>query len=540
MSSTAAVSSILSKHNVPYIVAYATEMSKIRDISVAGPSEYASNTTSLISVLHTCCVPHICVEAKYSRENDFLRGALAERDLKHDVYLIHEWGPAALYFKYCQDNNKAEYQKLVDASGTASPDRNDLFDAILEDKYVPSPGAVEEFLKNTSEDRLRQAIREDDESDSSVNFSLNNHGKLLPRNTWVGHFCSDARSIASHGFMHGEPDAYSLGLTRLKSDEARYGHTGYNFGFDVKTMRKNWQRGVAKYGKELVLFQTSGVSAYHSGDEEDQIIFWGPHIEWVVPIVPAPVENYEYQSDDDYAVLATDGSYAFRTSSEVPNSATYGFNAEKNCRACVEWVVKNINAYRKSLIWYLPKNTANTATDSGSALASNDMLHNSIGITAANHRIPSLEDLDEAELAEFERWSLAGLIRDEVGKPLLLFHGGDEELRDDDWWTPDLRNTREFGHITHCAYLRMNNPAHEEDLVAIYNELFATEYDWDDLLDVMDTTPADFLEQNQLYFEAVRKNHDGFIIFDNSLEHPGLAYRVFDVDTDAWVLGTVS
>ena len=160
--------------------------------------------------------------------------------------------------------------------------------------------------------------------------------------------------------------------------------------------------------------------------------------------------------------------------------------------------------------------------------------------TAASHRIPSLDDLDEAERAEFDRWSLAGLIRDDSGKPLLLFHGGNEELRDDDWWTPDLRNTREFGYITHCAYLRMNNPAREEALVDSYNKLFGTEYDWDDLLDVMDTTPADFLEQNQMYFEAVRKDYDGFIIFDNSLEHPGLAYRVFDVDTDAWVLGTVS
>ena len=160
--------------------------------------------------------------------------------------------------------------------------------------------------------------------------------------------------------------------------------------------------------------------------------------------------------------------------------------------------------------------------------------------TASSHKIPSLDDLDEAERAEFDRWSLAGLIRDDAGKPLLLFHGGNEELRDDDWWTPDLRNTREFGYITHCAYLRMLHPATEDDLVDIYNDTFGTDLGWVEIEDETDTTPADFLEQNHIYFDAVRKKHDGFIIFDNSLEFPGPAYRVFDVDTDAWVLGTVS
>ena len=159
-------------------------------------------------------------------------------------------------------------------------------------------------------------------------------------------------------------------------------------------------------------------------------------------------------------------------------------------------------------------------------------------VVAAKH-IPSLSDLDDSERAEFESWSLAGLLRDDSGKPLLVYHGGGEEVSDTDWWTTDRRNTREFGPITTCAYLRMTHPAHEDDLVAIYNETFDTDYaDWGDLEEELDTTPADFMEDNSTYFDAVRRKHDGFIIWDDSLQFPGLAYRVFDVDINAWILGT--
>src|SRR5205823_3557059 len=34
-----------------------------------------------------------------------------------------------------------------------------------------------------------------------------------------------------------------------------------------------------KYGRDCVVFQNAGVLAYHSGDEEDQVIFWGPDVD---------------------------------------------------------------------------------------------------------------------------------------------------------------------------------------------------------------------------------------------------------------------
>ena len=159
-------------------------------------------------------------------------------------------------------------------------------------------------------------------------------------------------------------------------------------------------------------------------------------------------------------------------------------------------------------------------------------------------RVPAVPEEDRAE---FEDWALSGIITDpnDEDKPLVLYHGGGGELDDTDWWTPDIRNTREFGHHVHIAYLRMSRPADEEDLCAAHNKLFGTNYTWDELLEDEDreggpSTLADFLEVSPRYFDEVRRNHDGFVIScDDTLQFPGPSYRVFDID-DVWVLGTIS
>lgn len=315
-------------------------------------------TASVASVLRAANVPCLYVEAKYSTENSMLKSALSDPE-EDGTYVIHEFGPAELYFEYLRENNTDEYKRLVESTKTKDPDDNDLFDAIIGGEYTPDESVVEDFLADTPKQRIEDAIRRYDEGHSQINFSLNNGGKLLPRQTWVGHFCSDAQSIAQRGFIFGESDPRSLGLTMHKSDNARHRTSGYNFGFLLNDLRKNFEGGVhhndMKYGDELVLFQTSGVSAYHYGDNENQVIFWGPHVDWVIPIVRASVSDDDRHSEDDYAVLAKDGTYAFRTYSSVPKSKSYGFSEQKNLEICVAWVVKNATTYRNSIMWELPK-----------------------------------------------------------------------------------------------------------------------------------------------------------------------------------------
>lgn len=313
----------------------------------------------LSSFLQHHKVPHIVV-AKYTRQNSFLLGALGERDVKSDPYIIHEFGPATLYFEHLRDDNEEEYAKLVEATGSDDPDDSDLFDAVISGNYTPTPGAVEQFLKVTPEHRLLDAIREyEGEGQSMLNFTLNNKSKLLPRQTWVGHFCSDATDIATEGFIFGASDPYDLGLTTHKSDSYRRSRPGYNFGFELGSLHKNFNdgnsRNSGKYGSELVLFQTSGVSAYHQGDNEDQVIFWGPDVDWVIPIVPAEDNGNDNHSEDDYAVLAKDGSVAFRTYCEVSKSKTAGNYARHNIEACAAWVLKTFNQNHSRICWELPK-----------------------------------------------------------------------------------------------------------------------------------------------------------------------------------------
>lgn len=121
-------------------------------------------------------------------------------------------------------------------------------------------------------------------------------GAKIEKPGWLVHFTNDPDSIASDGFMYGHPDTIGLGLTTWKSEQARKREPGFNFAFETGTRDADFAASKSKYGKHAVVFWAGGVNAYHSGDEENQIIFWGPSVrkdmifviekrdgEWVAP-----------------------------------------------------------------------------------------------------------------------------------------------------------------------------------------------------------------------------------------------------------------
>jgi hypothetical protein len=100
---------------------------------------------------------------------------------------------------------------------------------------------------------------------------------MLRPDTWLIHFTDSAINIAHDGFTKGVDDMTRLGLTTHLSDlDKKYG--GYNFAFiaDSRDARNAARKN--KYGKEAVMFQSAGVRAYHYGDEENQVIFWGKSV----------------------------------------------------------------------------------------------------------------------------------------------------------------------------------------------------------------------------------------------------------------------
>ena len=93
---------------------------------------------------------------------------------------------------------------------------------------------------------------------------------------WMVHFTDDAKGIAAAGFMFGHRDMEGLALTNWKAN--RKTEPGYNFAFQADSRDAQFAAREKKYGRDAVVFWGAGVKAYHYGDEEHQVLVWGPSI----------------------------------------------------------------------------------------------------------------------------------------------------------------------------------------------------------------------------------------------------------------------
>lgn len=168
------------------------------------------------------------------------------------------------------------------------------------------------------------------EAPTWVHMELSNQ-KLLPRNTWLIHFTNYPYDIADQGFTIGIDQMDKLGLTtwtKNTSVDKKYG--GYNFAFIADS--KEVLRAIGKYGKHAVLFQNSGVKAYHWGDEEEQVMFYGKDVD-----------------PRDIVVLTNDGG-DWQVRGQSKKQRNYGivlYTGELN--QCIKWVQQNYPQYRKYL-----------------------------------------------------------------------------------------------------------------------------------------------------------------------------------------------
>ncbi len=242
----------------------------------------------------------------YSSQNTYALQALKNTDFD---YYNHWW-------EIC---NWAEETDNLDAFGDfESAEQLHEEDASLFE-HIP-----EYLQKEASETILHNLMRHDPaEVPSSEWFTPEN--KLIPRQTWLVHFTDHASAIIHDGFTKGMDDAYKLGLTTYFGDGAKqYG--GYNFAFEAKSRYASFAASQKKYGKEAILFQSSGVKAWHSGDEEDQIIFWGPEVDKNSLI-------YIHQSHGDWYVLNKHSRPIIQGEFEY----------------IVNWLIANYDQYRKAL-----------------------------------------------------------------------------------------------------------------------------------------------------------------------------------------------
>jgi len=144
--------------------------------------------------------------------------------------------------------------------------------------------------------------------------------KVVPPTTWLVHFSDAAGDIATEGFQSGTPDIQNLGLTTMLKKQG----PGWNFAFVADSKEAKSAAASGKYGKHAVLFLSAGVQAYHWGDEESQVIFWGPGAKNSVPI---------YRREEGWTVESGDGRELFKGDFED----------------VVNWVMANYPQYRRVL-----------------------------------------------------------------------------------------------------------------------------------------------------------------------------------------------
>jgi hypothetical protein len=200
------------------------------------------------------------LDESYCAENSWLFQYLREKPVSisnHWQELMHEW---------------ADWEYVLSKMGMIDDQVEELEDVFEEFCHPAS-----EIIHNTQE-----------LLDSYVLFMMSEHpaqaptwahmsveaDRLLPASTWLVHWTDNAHEVALDGFNHGIGDIETLGLTTHYNDGAkRYG--GYNFAY---LPDRNDATYGGKYGKNCVMFQSSGVMVHHYGDSEHQVIFWGAGI----------------------------------------------------------------------------------------------------------------------------------------------------------------------------------------------------------------------------------------------------------------------
>jgi len=105
------------------------------------------------------------------------------------------------------------------------------------------------------------------------------------RDQWLVHFTDRGSDVLREGFRRGVGDLTKLGLTTYLFDEKS--RPGYNFAFlpgdldDARSIASEDDddsdelERKFKYGDQAIIFRASGVRAWHRGDEEHQVVFWG-------------------------------------------------------------------------------------------------------------------------------------------------------------------------------------------------------------------------------------------------------------------------
>jgi hypothetical protein len=146
----------------------------------------------------------------------------------------------------------------------------------LEEDDVGALEAIKGSLSGEQvEDLLTSSLDSVQDAPAWVHMDL--QGGLLPRQTWLVHFSDHAVAIKREGFQYGV-DVLALDRLAFTRGWRNGPGVGYNFAYLAGGVHAARAAEAGFYGRDAVMFRSSGVSAYHYGDEEVQVVFYGPDV----------------------------------------------------------------------------------------------------------------------------------------------------------------------------------------------------------------------------------------------------------------------
>ena len=140
----------------------------------------------------------------------------------------------------------------------------------------------QQYIEFLNDHRARHRFDEDMAFMSPAYNTLDYRRTRKPN--WLVHFTDNPTNIEEEGFKYGHPDIDGVHLTTWKHNREKA--PGYNFAFPASSQDAEVAARSQKYGQEAVMFFSGGVEFDHAGDQESQVVVWGPNVnrEMIFPI----------------------------------------------------------------------------------------------------------------------------------------------------------------------------------------------------------------------------------------------------------------
>jgi len=254
----------------------------------------------------------------YSKDNQKVQKMMGQ-GIEHDFDVVQEWANVCDWFE------SEDMLRDVNRRGISPTDAEEMLALDPKTTWAQLTPAIRSTCITGLE------FYHTDPKQAHTNHHMDLKQKdLLPRQTWLIHFTNEAEDIAQNGFKIGFNDEEKLGLTALFYGNSRH-KQGMGFNFAFLPRDADLEQVNVTYGRNAVMFQSSGVYARHYNDRENQVIFAGGEVD------PSGIIQ-----------LRRDGRKEWSVVSKMPlGKSGRTIVVTRPLKDCIEWVKNNFSRYKR-------------------------------------------------------------------------------------------------------------------------------------------------------------------------------------------------